>query len=374
MKIQKYFDLQLQKSCWRLDVTIAGRRYRRGRFATKAEAHAAVIELQARANQRLYGLPGARGRYTLGDLLRRREADPRAVARRQALQALRWFVGFLGAGTLLSDLSRASFLAFREHLERARPRKTSTIQQYLNSVGTALKAATDYWPDLDWRPPAVPQQRINRGRERTLTAAELRAILAALDGPRERYESAAAVRRRQAAADLIRLALVVPARRGELLALTPAAINLDWATILIDSTKTGTARTLILSQAALLILRRRWPEKGSRFFTLTPKQLITALQKAGAAATIPYGDNIEGGWVFHDLRHTAASALAAGGIDHGTIAYLLGHTAGGITHRYTHPLHASQQRAAAVLDAFLASIDDGILTGAEGRIVSFGVV
>lgn len=373
MKLQKYFDKQLKKSCWRVDVTIHGTRYRRGRFTTKAEAAAAVVNLQARANQFLYGLPGERTAYTLGALLQRRLDDPQASGRRQSLQALRWFVDLIGVATPLPEISRASLIRFRDHLQDG-TRKASTVQQYLNYTGAALRAACEYWPDLDWQPPRVPQQRIERGRERTLTAAELRAIFDALKASRRRHEAAAAVRLREVSADLVRLALLVPARRGELLALTPAAINLDWSTIVIDSTKTATTRTLILSPAALAILQRHWPEKGTRFFPLTPKQLITALQKAAAAASVPYGDNVPGGWVFHDLRHTAASVMAAAGIDHSTVAYLLGHSAGGMTHRYTHPSHDSQRRAAEALQEFLILIDDGILTGAQRRLTSFSVV
>lgn len=373
MKIQKYFDKQLQKSCWRIDLTIHGTRYRRGRFATKAEAAAAVVNLQSRANQFLYGLPGERTAYTLGALLQRRLDDPPARARRQSLQALRWFVDLIGAATPLPEVTRAALLQYRDHLQAAGARKASTVQIYLNYVGAALRSACEYWPDLDWRPPRVPQQRIERGRERTLQAAELRALFEALNAPRNRNESAAAVRRRAMAGDLVRFALLVPARRGELLALTPAAINIDWSTVLIDATKTGTARRLPLSPAALAILRRHWPEKG-RIFKLTAKQLITALQKAATAAAVPYGDNVPGGWVFHDLRHTSASVMAAAGIDHSTIAFMLGHTAGGMTHRYTHSSRDSQQRAVKALNEFLTLIDDGILTGAQGRVESFGVV
>lgn len=38
MKIAKYFDKQLQRECWRLDVTVSGQRFRVGKFATRRAA------------------------------------------------------------------------------------------------------------------------------------------------------------------------------------------------------------------------------------------------------------------------------------------------------------------------------------------------
>lgn len=367
MRFQKYFDKKRKKWCWRYDLTLGNQRLRRGGFDTRDAAERVVNQLRVKHDAARYGLITPPDNHTLEDLLNARLADPQALRQRQAITGLRWFVAFTGARTLIRQITRAHIVQFRVHLETERPRKAATLQQYCNYVGWALRAATNYFPELEWTPPRIPQLRVDPGRDRVLRAEELRALWRALDADRRKFEAPKGVDHRRVTGDLMRFALLVPARRGELLALTPEDVNLDWMTIRIYSPKVNTRRALPLSAAALAILRRNWPaEKGTPFFRINPQQLIRNLQKASADTGIVYGRTVPGGWSFHDLRHTAASAMSAAAIDHTTIAYLLGHDLQGrMTHRYIHPSLETQRRAVEALQAFLQNIDDGIMTGQE---------
>ena len=164
------------------------------------------------------------------------------------------------------------------------------------------------------------------------------------------------------------LAQLVPARRGELLALTVTDVNLDWNTITIHAKKTNSVRAIPLSSIALEILKARWPAKGKKFFPgYTPKQLITSLQKASDLSGVEYGDQIEGGYVFHDLRHTAATIMLTNGIDHATVAEILGHQSRDMTGRYIHPTLDSQRKAIKVLENFCLGIKGFIDLSEESR-------
>jgi len=374
MKFEKYFDRKQKHDCWRFDFTIVGQRIRQGGFAKKADAERAVTMLRLRIEERRYGIPGAGRHYTLGHLLSKRESDPTAAAQRQALQSLRWFVDFIGEATLLEHLTPSSIKSFLTDLQ-SEERKQSSVKTYLNQIHTALNSVENYFPNFDWTPPRFPKVKIEPGRDRILTAAELAGLLEALQAGRQKGEPEKGIGYRLATADLIRLALLVPARRGELLKLKTSDLNLDWGTISITSPKTKTVRVIPLSAIALQILRSRWPKQGKEFFPgMTAKQLITGLEKASELSGVPYGDNVVDGFVFHDLRHTAATIMSSTGIDYATIAELLGHKRPGMTHRYIHPSIEVQRKGIQALETFCfsvkgfitAEIDVGISTGDQG--------
>jgi integrase len=229
-----------------------------------------------------------------------------------------------------------------------------------------LNAAESYFPSFEWRPPKFPRLKTDPGRTRVLSAEELAKIYTALRAPRIKWEPEKGKRQRETAFDLVRLALLIPARRSELLALTINDVNRDWNTITIHSTKTKSVRAIPLSSVAFQILKSRWPAKGKKFFPgYTPKQLITSLQKAIELSGVEYGDQIEGGYVFHDLRHTAATIMLTNGIDHATVAEILGHHSRDRTTRYIHPTLESQRKAIQVLEKFCLQISGFIEQGIE---------
>ena len=69
----------------------------------------------------------------------------------------------------------------------------------------------------------------------------------------------------------------------------------------------------------------------------------------------------------HDLRHTAASILASGGVSLPLIGQLLGHTQPGTTARYAHLFDDSQRMAVEKLGAFIVGGPSAKVIEMEGR-------
>lgn len=357
MKFEKYFDKKLNRWQWRFDFTLNGQRIRRGGFDLKSRAESAVAAIRLKSLEAQYGLPSAPAGYTLGNLLAERENSLTDAVRRQSLETFTSFVELTGENVALVNLTSRHIRQFIEGLQE-RGLKGSTIQTYIGHIYAAFNKAEDYFPGFDWRPPKWPQIKPTPGRDRVLTSEEIGKIITALDSDRIKYESEKGERFRRTALDLFRLALLIPARRGELLALVVGDVNLDWQTITIRPTKVKeTVRAIPLSPVALKILQSRWPTRGKKFFDgYAPKQLITSLKKASQLSGVEYGDQIESGYVFHDLRHTAATIMASSGIDHATLAAVIGHKRGDMTSRYIHPSMESQRKGIQALEDFCLTI------------------
>lgn len=100
-------------------------------------------------------------------------------------------------------------------------------------------------------------------------------------------------------------------------------------------TKNGKARHVPLSQPAMDIINQLPKFAGCPYLLPNPKTLK------------PYSD-IKRGWMvarklagledvhLHDLRHTAASWLIAGGVEIYTVGKILGHSSIASTQRYAH--------------------------------------
>jgi len=55
---------------------------------------------------------------------------------------------------------------------------------------------------------------------------------------------------------------------------------------------------------------------------------------------------------FHDLRHTAASLLAAGGCDIITLQHILGHKTLAMTQRYAHLIPGRHEKTKEIMQSF----------------------
>jgi len=190
-------------------------------------------------------------------------------------------------------------------------------------------------------------------------------------------------------APLLLLAVATGGRRGELLALRWADLDLDAGTVRIGrslrrgeaglrfktpKTPAGT-RTVGLGPQAVAALRRHRAEQVERRLAFgaayhTAEDLVVC--KVDGAPLDP--DHVSGEFRvlarraglppeahLHTLRHSAASFLAAAGVPASDIAAQLGHADGGALalRVYVHPLEENKRRAAAQLDQ--------VIGGARGR-------
>lgn len=176
----------------------------------------------------------------------------------------------------------------------------------------------------------------NNSRERFLTVGETQRLHAAVQqskNPQLKY--------------IVALLLLMGNRKRELLDAKWADFDLDRRSWRIPLAKSGKARHVPLSLAALDVLRQlpRWD--GCPYVVPNPKTLKPYLSiyyswnTARKAADLP---DVR----MHDLRHSMASNLVNSGISIYHVAKVLGHTQLKTTQRYS---HLSQETLLAAVDA-----------------------
>lgn len=181
----------------------------------------------------------------------------------------------------------------------------------------------------------------------------------------------------------VALALATGMRRGELLALRWADVDLDGAKLKVERslehTKAGGLRfkspksrhgrrTITLPASTVADLRAHWKAQQELRLSLgmgkSPADGLVLCRYDGnplqpSSISRQWWELITGLGLprvrFHSLRHTHASHLIASGLDVVTISRRLGHGSPNITLAvYAHLMNATDDRAAKVMDAMLA--------------------
>ena len=235
--------------------------------------------------------------------------------------------------------------------------RPATVNHDLTALKAALSKAVE-WRLLPAHPLAdlKPAKVDHAGKVRFLSDEEEASLLHALDEREERKRSERdkgnqwrQARNKKALPSLegqytdhltplVILALNTGMRRGELLALQWADIDLTRALLTVngDTAKSGKTRHIPLNTDATAALAT-WQEstgqaQGLLFLNDEGQQLAsvkTSFNRLLAKAGI---DNFR----FHDLRHTFASKLVMAGVDLNTVRELLGHSDIKMTLRYAH--------------------------------------
>lgn len=237
----------------------------------------------------------------------------------------------------------------------------TTVAGRLTVLRMALGVAVDL--ELIARNPAtrVRPPRIPHSERPILSAAQARALLANVeDTP---YLPVFAV------------AVAIGLRLGEALGLAWSDVDLDgarltvrrqpmrqldgsWDTEAPPKTPAGT-RSIALPSAIVAALHRH--RDRQRLLGHTCGLVCTSRQgrrlHAGTVAAVWLRERerigAPAGMTFHDLRHSAASLLAAQGVHPSTVQAILGHTTMAQTGHYTHAAPESISEAAAAMDRLL---------------------
>lgn len=346
MKIEKYFDEKLKRWLWRVDFTIGGQRIRMKDFPTRKNADDFIIAAKNKARDHRLGLSRpAPPTITLQQLYDRRAADDVVPSREEALRILRDVITCLEGAMPLTAIKRAHIKQVTEHFQK-KELAIGSVNRYLGLFSASLHAAPLYFPDLDeWAPPRIPRLPGENKRERVLTRDELARIFTELNNG-DYHEDIG---------DALRLMLLTGARKKELKKLTIASVNWDWKTAQFLKTKNKTNRTVALSDMLLEILRRR--EGKPLFGEVSNTTFLRSLRLASANAGVLYGDRVDGGWVPHDLRHTAATVMESAGVKYSAVAAVLGHKRSDQTATYTHVSLDDLRAAVAVLENWCREID-----------------
>jgi integrase len=337
---------------YRAQVRVKGRPAESETFSTrkKAEAWAKALE-SAIEDGRHFPHRKARG-TPFADLVKRyRESAlkelPKVSADKRD-QHLEWWMKRFAGRTLAEitpDLiAEARDALAAEKFTRGKPRKNrktgemvppkeytrtgATVNRYLATLSHLFTVAMKEWRVLDRNPlSSISKKKESRGRIRFLSDAERDALLDACaksDWP--------------ALHVLVLLAISTGARRGELIHLRWADVDLKNARAIVHDTKNGDPRVLPLVGKALPALRESKLQGSALSEWVFP-------QSSGFPG--PY-EGFDGHWYaalesagikdfrFHDLRHTCASYLASQGASLLEIADVLGHRTMQMVKRYSH--------------------------------------
>jgi integrase len=181
----------------------------------------------------------------------------------------------------------------------------------------------------------IIKKSMEHRRERVLRRDEESRLLAACVDEREHLKA------------ILICALDTGMRRGEIFSLTWQDVDLATCVISIQAfnTKTLRARAVTMTQRLRQALLEM-SERAGRIFGIentVKRSFATAKRMAGI-------EDLR----FHDLRHTAGTRLAEGGLHVTEIARVLGHTNVQTAYRYINTTENTTQRAAMILDEWQA--------------------
>lgn len=214
----------------------------------------------------------------------------------------------------------------------------STVNRYLALLKIVFRLAAD-WGYSDSSP--LKNVRLfsekDTQKERYLTDAEERALLEH-STPRLR--------------PIVLFALHTGMRRGEILSLKWADVDLSRKVIRVETAKNGRTRFIPINSTLSEELDKLRSARGKSTLVFPYKSVRTAFENACKKAKLALR--------FHDLRHTFATRLVEKGVDLITVQHLLGHHSVTMTQRYT---HSSDDRKMSAVQLLAAAPENGAQKG-----------
>jgi integrase len=291
-------------------------------FSSRSEALRWAREVETAIDAGTFRSAGKAAEATLREHLQRyseqvsptKRGHAEEVIRLKALQRARI------AGYSLSNLTPERVAAFRD--ERLLHVKAGAVIRDLSLLSSVINHARREWgvavenPCALVRKPATPP-----GRTRVLSSDERERLFEALTPTG---------RRNPWMLPLVRLALLTAMRRGELLSLCWSDLDLVGRVAHLRMTKSGTPRSVPLSSEAVALLAGLDRCSDGRVFPIDAQTMEAAFKRARDRAGVT---NLR----FHDLRHTATSALAAKLPNVIELAAVTGHRTIQMLKRYYHP-------------------------------------
>ena len=218
----------------------------------------------------------------------------------------------------IAQLKSLHFAQYRD--QRLKEVSPSTVKKELNLLSHVIDTARKEWNYYIPHNPisGVRRPKENRARDRRLTPQD---ILLLLDSCRSSANPWLL--------PLVTLAIETGMRRGELLSLKWADINLNRRTCHLSMTKNGSSRDIPLSSCAIETLRDLPRNLSSELFPVSPVALRGLWRRACGRALI---EDLR----FHDLRHEATSRFFERGLNVMEVASITGHKDLRMLQRYTH--------------------------------------
>lgn len=244
----------------------------------------------------------------------------------------------------LSDITRDQIQTLQAGLIEA-GYKPGTVNRVMALVKYIFNLAVK-WEIIPKSPAdGVAQLAENNQKERCLTREETDRLLTALQTCKS-----------SVVPDLIEFLILTGARKGEAKHMRWADVDFEKRIWTVPLSKSGKARHIPLSKAAVRLLKKRRGNKSDYVFP-SPKtgkplaRFYTTWDKIRIKAGLP---DVR----IHDLRHNFASLLINNGRSLYEVQKLLGHANIATTQRYAHLSQNTLQEATELVSASLASEDD----------------
>ena len=331
---------QLPSGLWHARVRRKGYPAQRRSFARKEDAEAWARKVEGEQERGVWRDRAPLDCMTLGHLLDRYETEvlqgmkSGPVAKYHAAR-FREDLGHLA----LTSLTGAALAEWRD--ARLRCVASATVNRELSTLGGVLTwARKDLGLPIEHVVSAIRRPVQGRARDRRLEPGEETRLLEALGdraGDVQGAKRAGAYRvgtRNPWMRPLVQFAIETAARRGELLKLAWANVNIEKRTATLRDTKDPKGRirerTVPLSSRAVAILAALPRGEDARVFPTSAKAAQKAWERACARAGIV-------GLHFHDLRHEAASRLGEKLSNVLELAAVTGHMDLRSLKRYYHP-------------------------------------
>ncbi|MBC2777129.1 tyrosine-type recombinase/integrase [Parasphingopyxis marina] len=306
---------------WYVQIRRKGFTPRYKTFAKKSAALAWARSQEAMLDARYPCLNGqSLSKITLRDLLERYKNDVSSLKRSGASEQLR--ISKMQNAPLcdlaLSAVTPAAIASYRD--ERLSEVKPGTVRRELTVLRHAFAVAAREWGiDTGTNPvSAIKRPEVRDQRTRRLREGELEKLREALHHTRNRHLG-----------PVMEFALSTAMRRGEILSLLWADVDLSAGTAHIRHSKNGETRTVPLSKSAISILSTQ-PRTEDRIFPVSGEAIRSAWERLRTRANL-------NDFRFHDLRHEAISRLFEIGLNVPEVALISGHKDPKMLFRYTHP-------------------------------------
>ncbi|PUE59347.1 integrase [Limnohabitans curvus] len=311
-----------RSSKWQARVTRDGYPNQVKTFEARADAERWARSVESAMDKGQFVDTQEAQRTTLRELILRyvREVTPTMKSVTEDTYRLKALARRPIANWSLINLSATRIAAFRD--ERLKEVSNGTVIRELAYLSSIINHARREW-DINMSNPVIHVRKPTSptGRTRKLSDDETTKLLQALE-PTGRQNTWTR--------PVVLLAIQTAMRRSELLALRWENIDLTRQTAFLPDTKNGTPRTVPLSAAATEVLRTIPRNISGIVFPVKYFTLDAAFKRAVKRAGLV-------DFHFHDLRHTAITAMAEKLPNLIELSAVTGHKSLSMLKRYYHP-------------------------------------
>ena len=327
-------SIQKRGSSYRARITREGNSTLSATFPTKAEALAWASEVQAKIRLGIY--------QDESELKPARKTDFEEVAnhyiRTHSIYKKSSYseIGIIRilikrwAALDVAELNKSHVLALRDEL-LSLGRAGSTVNHYFNAISKIYQMLIEEW-GLPVTNPIKGLKRVPNNKGRCIRVnrdieLQLLAGCETIDTPLLAF--------------IIKFAIQTGMRRGEIMGLDWADVDIANRKAYLYKTKNGESRQVPLTLRAIEVLRAL-PKTEERVFPMTFDCLRSQFKRLRSylkQGWDGYGANPFKDLRFHDFRHEALSRLSDAGLNVIELSHISGHKTLAMLKRYTHPSH-----------------------------------